>query len=264
MKNVLITGAASGIGAAVADIFLENGHRVYGIDVCEIAGAEGLVGYKADITCEDALCAIAEHLKASGVTLELIINVAGIHRMASLVESDYKMMKSLIDVNLSGTMLVNRVFHSLLSPEGRIIIVTSEVAGLDPMPFNGLYSLSKTALECYAQALRQELNLLGQKVITIRPGAIETPLSANSVTDTARLAENTRLYAGQARRFSSIASKFMGKPIKPSALAKIIFRAATCEKPRLVYNKHHNIGLVLLNLLPLKLQCALIKLLLNR
>ena len=72
---------------------------------------------------------------------------------------------------------------------------------MDPLPFNGLYTVSKNALESYAQALRQELNLLNQKVITIRPGAIKTPLSSNSLTDTDKLAKDTILYQKQAGKF---------------------------------------------------------------
>lgn len=263
MKSLLITGAASGIGAAVAHKFADEGWQIYAIDICEIPCYKNTVGYKADITNEGEISAIASLLGEQGAALDLIINVAGIHRMASLVESDYAVMKKLIEVNLTGTMLVNRCFHSLLAPRGRIVIVTSEVAYLDPMPFNGLYSVSKTALECYAQALRQELNLLGQRVITVRPGAIETPLCSESVDATARLARETELYKKQAGRFSGIAAKFIGKPMKPSALAKTVYLAATSKRPRAVYKKHRNPGLVLLNLLPIKMQCAIIKMLLN-
>ncbi len=264
MKNVLITGAASGIGAALARKFAEEGWQTYALDICEITPAKNTVSYKADITSEGEIADIASLLKEQGVMLDLIINVAGIHRMASLVESDFAVMKRLTEVNLCGTMLVNRCFHGLLAPRGRIVIVTSEVAYLDPMPFNGLYSVSKTALECYAQALRQELNLLGQRVITVRPGAIETPLCSESVDATARLAEETQLYKKQAGRFSGIAAKFMGRPMKPDVLAKAVYRAATAKRPRAVYKKHRNPGLVLLNLLPIKMQCAIIKMLLNR
>ena len=83
--------------------------------------------------------------------LDAIINIAGIHKMASLVESDYPEMKKVVDINLCGTMLVNRVFHECLAANGRVVIVTSEVAAFDPMPFNGLYSVTKTALDAYAQ-----------------------------------------------------------------------------------------------------------------
>ena len=183
--------------------------------------------------------------------------------MASLVESDFSKMKKVVDVNLSGTMLVNRVFFDRLAEHGRILIVTSEVAAFDPMPFNGLYSVTKTALDAYAQALRQELNLLGKKVITLRPGAVETNLSAASMKATRELAETTVLYRRQARNFAGLAGTFMGKPIRPEALAALIYKATTAKHPKLIYTKHPNFGLVLLNCLPKRTQCAVIKLLLR-
>lgn len=264
MKNLLITGAASGIGSALCEKFLEMGYRVYALDINEVSKRENQIALRGDITDRQCLEGILAELENNGVSLDLIINVAGIHRMASLVETDFTVMKRLIDINLCGTMLVNRVFHKILAPKGRIIIVTSEVAGFDPMPFNGLYNVSKTALECYAQALRQELNLLSQKVITIRPGAIETPLSAGSKTDTEILASSTQLYKNQAKKFSGIVSAFTGTPMKPQKLAKTVYRAATSRHPRLVYKKHQNPGLVLLNLLPKRMQCGIIKLLLGK
>lgn len=184
--------------------------------------------------------------------------------MASLIENDIEKMKKLIDINLYGAMTINNVFYPLLDKKGKIIIITSEVAYLDPMPFNGLYSISKTALDCYAQALRQELNLLNQKVITIRPGAIETPLSNNSITDTKNLAETTILYQKQAKNFFGLMLKFMGKSLKPEKLSIIIYKISQKKHPKYIYKIHQNLGLVLLNLLPKKLQCYIIKKLLNR
>ena len=261
--NVLITGVASGIGKATADAFLARGHKVYGIDVCPVPSQEHLRSFRTDITKEEALLALRETLQKENVVLDAILNVAGIHAMTSLVEGDWPKMKKLMDINVSGAMLVNRVFHPCLKEKGRIIVVTSEVATLDPLPFNGLYSVTKTALESYAQALRQELNLLGQKVITVRPGAVETPLCSGSVEDTKLLAENTRLYEHHARKFSSIAAKFMGRPIAPERLAALLYKAVTKKHPHLSYKKHRNPGLVLLNLLPKRLQCTIVKLLLK-
>ena len=261
--NVLITGAASGIGRAVADHFIKQGHMVYGIDVAHAEERENFCGFAADITSEDALQNVQAHLRANGIILDTILNIAGIHMMASLVESDYTKMKKVVDINFSGTMLVNRMFHECLAADGRIIIVTSEVAGFDPMPFNGLYSATKTALDSYAQALRQELNILGQKVVTIRPGAVETPLSIHSMQATQNLADTTVQYKQQARNFAGLAAKFMGTPIKPETLAALIYKAAITKHPKLIYQKHRNIGLVLLNVLPKRLQCFLIRFLLN-
>lgn len=261
--NLLITGSSSGIGQAVTDQFIKNGHTVYGIDVVKSADKEFFQSFDADITDEASLQSIREHLRERNVTLDAILNIAGIHMMASLVESDYARMKKVVDVNLSGTLLVNRIFHDCLSETGRIVIVTSEVASFDPMPFNGLYHVTKTALDSYAQALRQELNLIGQKVVTIRPGAVETPLSCESMKATQDLADSTVLYKKQAKNFAGLAAKFMGTPIKPEILAALIYKAATTKHPKLIYKKHQNPGLVLLNVLPKRLQCAVIKFLLR-
>ena len=258
MGTYLITGAASGIGERSASYFAERGHSVIGVDVKPIRDRR-LRGFTADVTSAEALNEIKSTLASEGVWLDGIICVAGIHEMASLVETDFSVIKRLIDINLTGTMRVCNAFHSLLAKSGRIVIITSEVATYDPMPFNGLYNVSKTALECYAQALRQELNLLGQKVVTVRPGSTETPLARGSATATSRLAEETVLYHTQARHFSEIVQKFTGTPISPEALAKLIYKAATVKRPRLAYAKHRNAGLVLLNMLPKRLQCAIIK-----
>lgn len=261
--NLLITGTASGIGQAVANHFIERGHIIYGIDVVKTVERENFHGFVADITEENSLQGIKEFFLENEIKLDAILNIAGVHLMASLVESDYVKMKKVVDINLSGTVLVNRVFHECLAEHGRIIIVTSEVASFDPMPFNGLYNATKTALDSYAQALRQELNLIGQKVVTIRPGAVKTPLSCASMKATQDLANTTVLYKKQAKNFAGLAAKFMGTPIKPELLASLIYKATTSKYPKLIYKKHQNLGLVLLNILPKRMQCAVIKFLLR-
>lgn len=263
MLNVLITGAASGIGASVKEIFLKNNHFVYAVDINNINEEENLKSFKCDITNQSDIKQIKTYLDDNNIKLDIILNIAGIHTMASLIESEFDKIKKVIDINLCGTMLVNNILHSCLKDKGRIIIITSEVATFDPMPFNGIYSVSKTALECYAQALRQELNLIDQKVITIRPGAIETPLSNGSIKSTNDLVEKTVIFKKQATKFNKIILKFMGKPMKPEKLASFIYKISIKKHPKITYIKHQNLGLVLLNILPKKMQCNIIKKLLK-
>lgn len=262
--NILLTGAASGIGRATVERLIDLGHTVYAVDVKPIEPHGNLYSFVADITDGDSLSALSDSIRNSGVELDAIICAAGVHDMASLVEGDFERIERLTEINLIGTMRTVHSLHSLLRRGGRVVIVTSEVATYTPMPFNGLYNISKTALECYADALRQELNLLGQKVITIRPGAVQTPLAAGSATATERLAANTVLYKEEAKHFSGIVKKFTGTPMKPERLASLICRAVEKKRPGLSYAKHRNPGLVLLNLLPRRLQCFIIKLLLKR
>ena len=261
--NLLITGTASGIGNAVANYFVDRGHNVYGIDISSTEETENLHSFVADITDERSLQRIKAYFRDNDIKLDAILNIAGVHMMASLVESDYTQMKRIVDINLSGAMLVNRTFHEHLAAHGRIVIVTSEVASFDPMPFNGLYNVTKTALDTYAQALRQELNLIGQSVVTVRPGAVETPLSGASIKATQDLADTTVLYQKQAKNFAGLAAKFMGTPIPSERIAALIYRATVSRNPKFIYKKHQNIGLVLLNVLPKRWQCCVIKWLLG-
>ena len=262
--NVLITGAASGIGKAVMNYFLDNNHKVIAIDRSQIEAKNNLLAFTSDITNYESLNLIKEELIKEGIIIDVIIDIAGIHKMSSLVEGDFNNIKKLIDINLLGTMLINKTFHELLNKNGKIIIVTSEVATLDPLPFNGLYTISKNALESYAQALRQELNLLNQRVVTIRPGAIKTELSNNSLIDIENMANTTKLYEKQAKHFLNISIKFMGTPIEPIKVGKLIYKVSLKKKPKYSYSIHRNIGLLLLNILPKSLQCFIIKKLLNR
>ena len=259
MKYILLTGGSSGIGKELKDIFLKNGHKVYALDILEMEKQDNLVSFVCDITNERMMEETKEKILSENVKFDYIFNVAGIHKMASLVESDFKDLKRVIDINLIGTMLVNRTYHSLLNEKGRIIIVTSEVASFDPMPFNGLYNVSKTALDTYAQALRQELNLLGQKVITFQPGAVKTPLCDSSLDGTKNLVESTILYKKQAGKFLKLVTMFMGKPMNVKKMALYIYKKSMKKNPRIVYKKHRNFGLILLNILPKRLQCFIIK-----
>ena len=259
MQYVLITGASSGIGKSLKDIFLQNNYHVIALDIKEIDSQDNLDSFICDITNKESLQNVKNTLDKQNIKLDNIINVAGIHMMASLVESPLEQMIRLININLNGTMSVNRIFHSLLKEKGRIIIITSEVASFDPMPFNGLYNVSKTALDAYAQALRQELNLINQKVITFRPGAVKTPLCDSSLTGTQNLVDSTILYKKQAGKFLKLVTMFMGKPLSPTKMAKFIYKKSIKKHPKLIYKKHQNIGLVLLSILPKRWQCAIIK-----
>ncbi len=268
MMTVLITGVSSGIGNAAKELFLQQGHRVIGVDkafppVPESHSSRRFLFFRADILDASALQDIFEHLHDHGIVLDAVVNIAGMHAIASMIESDPERVRQMYRVNVEGPLLVNRIFYPLLASKGRVLIVTSEVAGLDPLPFNGAYTVSKTALASYAQALRQELFLRGQKVVEIKPGAIRTPLAAGSITGLAAYAASTKLFCKEAGRFVRIAKAFMGTPLEAEKAAALIVRAAAVRHPRTTYTLHRNPGLLLLGLLPKKMQCLVVKLLLG-
>ena len=262
--KVLVTGASGGIGYAVTEYLAKNGIIVYACDVREREFLnENINFFPLDVCDEDAIQAAAARLRAEEVNFDAIVNIAGIFTIDSFLEIDTKTLKKLFDVNFFGTVLVNKHFHSLLKKEGRILITTSEVAPLAPLPFNSIYSTSKTALDSYSQGLRQEVNLLGQKVVTIRPGAFNTNLAQGSLEKTKELTDKTVLYKGQSKKFYTLVKSFMGKPQPPEKIAPVYYRALTAKRPKLIYSKHLNPLLILMNILPKRLQCFAVKTLLK-
>lgn len=261
--NVLITGAANGLGFSTAKLFADNGHNVIVCDISPCKEMPNITSYIVDVTNIESIINLKTQLQLSKITLDIIINFAGIYDIGSFLEKDLNKIKEIIDVNLMGPININQILYELLVDKGRIIIVTSELASLDPLPFNGLYNVSKTALDSYAQSLRQELNLLGKKVITIRPGAFETNLSRGSLEATKTLVEETKLYKKQSKKFLKLVQMFMGKPKNPIKLAKLVYKVSFKRRPKYIYKKNINFGLLLLSILPKRLQCFIIKLLLK-
>lgn len=258
--TVLLTGASGGIGYAVTEYLAKNGVRVYACDVREREFSnENITFFKLDISNPDNIKIESERLKAEGVVFDAIVNIAGIFTIDSFIEIPSEVLRKVFDVNFFGTVYVNKYFYPLLKKGGRILVTTSEVAPLAPMPFNSIYNASKTALESYTQGLRQELNLLGQKVITIRPGAFNTELAQGSLVKTKELTEKTILYKGQSKKFYTLVKSFMGKPISPERIAPTYYQALTAKRPKLIYKKHLNPLLLLMNILPKRLQCFVVK-----
>lgn len=263
MKSVLITGAGSGIGNAVAKLFSENGYLVYAIDITEIRNQQ-MISFVADITKKEQLSRVQQYFQQNHIQIDFILNFAGIHKMGSFLETDIQKIQQVMNINVLGTILVNQMFYPFLKEKGKILITTSEVAGMDPMPFNGIYHMSKSALDCYSQSLRQELNLKGQKVITLRPGAVKTKLSDNSLPDTKQLCDETILFREESQYFLQLIQKFIGTPMPAEKLAKFVFKIVNKKNPKYIYHKHVNVGLKLLSILPKKMQCWIIKKLLQR
>ena len=263
--NVLVTGGANGIGLAVVNYLSERGVTVYAVDKTEKTFDNPLIKFFCvDVADQNSVEQLYETLSAQNAQLDAIVNVAGVFLINSFTEVTEEQLKRIFEVNFFGTLRINRVLYPLLKSSGRIVVTTSEVACLDQMPFNGIYGVSKAALDSYSQALRQELNVLNQKVITVRPGALNTALSNGALVKTKELSENTRLYKGQSARFYGLVKMFMGTPKPPEKIAKCYYKAVTKKRPKLIYKKNANPLLALMNLLPKRLQCAIVKAMLNR
>ena len=259
MKNVLITGAQGGMGRAVTDYLKDKGYRVFALDLSVEKSADGVTPVTADVTSEESLQEAFAYVRSFTEHLDAILHFAGIYKLDSLVEVDDETFKSIVDVNLRGAFLVNKIFLPLLRRDSRILITTSELAPLDPLPFTGLYAVTKSALDKYAYSLRMELQLLGIKVSVLRAGAVETDMLGVSTRALDRFCKNTQLYTCNAVRFQKIVNSVEARSVSPMRIARKSEKILQKRNPRFVYTVNRNPLLLLLNLLPRRIQFWVIR-----
>ena len=264
MGNYLITGAAGGMGSALCRKLTEAGDRVWGLDIAEAGEACPWTMIRADLTSMEELEAALDRVRREAGALDGIVHMAGIYDLVSLAEIPEDRFLRDFDVNVFAAYRVNRLFLPLLRPGSRILLVTSELAPLDPLPFTGIYAVTKAALDKYALALGMELQLLGHRVIVIRPGAVETPLLPESLRRLERFCGGTKLYPLPGERFRRIVERTESRSISPEMLARVARKALRAKRPRLIYSVNRNPLLLLLSALPHGLQLWIIKRILTK
>ena len=151
----------------------------------------------------------------------------------------------------------------MLKPGSRIVITTSELAPLDPLPFTGIYAITKSALDKYAYSLRMELQLLDIPVSVLRAGAVKTGMLGVSTDALDRFCEKTELYSCNAARFKSIVSSVEARCVSPAKIADKCARILKKSKPKFAYCINRNPLLLALNLLPKRLQLFAIRMILK-
>lgn len=259
MGTILITGAYGGMGKAAAEKLKNEGNTVFALDLRVGDAEEGIVPIEADITSEESLNAAFLAVRSRTEHLDAILHFAGIYMLDSLVEMEARDFSRILDINLRGAFLVNKIFLPLLSKGSRILITTSELAPLDPLPFTGIYAVTKGALDKYAYSLRMELQLLGIRVSVLRAGAVETGMLGVSTAALDRFCEKTALYTCNAARFQRIVARVEARCIPPSRIAQRCAKILKKKNPKFAYSINRNPLLLLLNLLPKRLQLFAIR-----
>ena len=257
--SILITGAYGGMGRATAKILKDSGFRVFALDNTVDTAEEDILPIEADLTDEDSIQRAYEQIGAMTDTLFAVIHFAGIYLLDSLVEIDHAAFERIFKINLGGVFLVNKIFLPLLRAGSRIVITTSELAPLDPLPFTGLYAVTKGALDKYAYSLRMELQLRGIAVSVLRAGAVTTGMLGVSTEALDRFCRNTALYTCNAERFKRIVNRVEARSIAPERIADTVNRILHKRSPQFAYSINRNPLLFMLNLLPKRLQLWIIK-----
>ncbi len=258
MKYVLVTGAYGGMGSKFIQELNTSGYKVIALDYKQ-GNIDGVISIKTDITSEESVNLAFNQVKEITDNLFAIVHFAGVYMLNSLVEISSNDFEKIFKINLYGAFLINKTFMPMLKRGSKILITTSELAPLDPLPFTGIYGISKTALDKYAYSLRMELQLLGVSVSVLRAGAVDTGMLGVSTTALDEFINNTNLYNCNAKRFKNIVESVEAKKIKPIKIAKKAKKIIESKKPKFAYSINRNPLLILLNLMPKRFQFFIIR-----
>jgi len=178
-RLILVTGASSGIGEAIAERLLSCNYEVVGVGrkaTCKLQGWPGFHYERLDL---NDLKHLPENLKTlikSYPEIDGLVCNAGRGQFGSLEEFSYKQIDDLVSLNLTSQIYLTRSFMPLLKrlKRGDIVFMGSEAA-LNGGRKGAVYSATKFALRGFAQALRDEVSKAGIRVSIINPGMVKTP-----------------------------------------------------------------------------------------
>jgi hypothetical protein len=187
--NVFLTGASSGIGAALAAEFARRGATL-GLVARRRAALDALAAqlpgqhhvYPVDVTDKDALIAAGRAFDGTGSGADLVVANAGIS--VGVLTEYYEDLEAFRDVLTTNVLAMAFTFHPFIGrmrTQGRGTLVgIASVAGIRGLPGSEAYCASKAAVTSYCESLRVELKRSGVKVVTIAPGFVRTPLTAKN------------------------------------------------------------------------------------
>lgn len=175
-----ITGAASGIGAACAARFADEGATVVGFDLQDPPDGHPLAGFwSLDVRDEGAVAADVEAAVDAVGPPTILVNAAGVSSTGDVVNLDEGEWDRILDINLKGTFLVSKhvVPHLVAAGRGSVINLAS-IEGLEGLPAQAAYNASKGGVVLLTRNMAIDYGRAGVRVNCLCPGYIETPMTA--------------------------------------------------------------------------------------
>ncbi|MDP4585932.1 MAG: 3-oxoacyl-ACP reductase FabG [Microbacteriaceae bacterium] len=205
VRTVLVTGGNRGIGRAIAEKFIELGHRV-AVTARSGEGPAGSLTVHADVTDGDSLTTAITAVEESLGPIEVLVANAGITKDTLLMRMTDDDFETVIDTNLTGSFrLVKRGINSMIKQRfGRVIFISS-VVGLLGSAGQVNYAASKSALVGFARSLTRELGGRGITANVVAPGFIETDMTS-SLSDEQQAAYKKSIPAGRFAQPSEVAA----------------------------------------------------------
>jgi NAD(P)-dependent dehydrogenase (short-subunit alcohol dehydrogenase family) len=229
---VLITGASSGLGRSCAEHLQSRGYRVYGSS--RRASLDAPFAFvQMDVTSEDSVAQAVRQVIERAGRIDVVVNNAGDGIAGAVEDTSIAEAQQQLDTNFFGALRVCRAVLPAMRTQGSGLIVNvSSLGGLVALPFQGLYSASKFALEGMTEALRMEVKPHGVRVVLVEPGDFRTGFTAQRRK--AQAAEQS-VYAEHFKRALATMERDEHGGSDPAAVARLVERLINKPSPRLRY-----------------------------
>lgn len=246
MPSVLVTGAARGIGRAIALQLAADGWEVHagvrrpadGEALTTAAGPGArLAPVLLDVTDAAQLASLPDALPER---LDALVNNAGIAVGGPVEGIGLDALRHQLEVNVVGPVAVAQAaLPALRAARGRIVFISS-IGGRVTSPMLGAYSASKYGIEALADALRVELRPWDVKVALVEPGAIDTDMWRGAMdtadaTEASLTPEHRDLYAAHLKGMRGFIKRAQKQTIPPQKVVDVVLRALTSDRPRARY-----------------------------
>jgi len=180
----IVTGASTGIGAALAKVLVKAGHTVAGIarDGDKLAALQRALGdrfepHPCDVTDTTVFAAVLRHIADTHGRIDLLVNNAGTAKVMSIADTTPEEFRAMHDINvLAPATAIHTLWPTLTSRGDTRIVNVSSLAQLDPFPGFFAYASSKSALHLLTVVANAEGEPHGVRAFTVAPGVVDTPL----------------------------------------------------------------------------------------
>lgn len=250
--NVVITGGLSGLGLALAKFFKDQGHEVHVTGRTKRA-VPGLHSYALELQSSESIEAFVRELPLAKI--DLFINNAGRGVLGPLTELHRDQMREQFETNLFGPLeLLSKLLPRM---KGGHLVNVSSISPEINLPFGGIYSASKAAMNSVSDVLGVELAHLGIKVTTVRPGLLQTSFASNADQSLPMADDSSFLkYRSAIQERTALAHAGSDPDVVAARLGRVLLKK-NC--PAVIYlGKGSTLWPLLMKLLPVKLKQQLL------
>lgn len=234
-KTVLITGGSSGIGKSIGQYLVTKGYVVYGTtrSLAKNSGFDSFPLLEMDVrNVASVKNAIASLLQKEN-SLDVLINNAGIGITGPIEETPHEEILGAFDTNFHGPLhVIKSVLPQMRKQQSGLIINVTSIAGYMGLPYRGIYSATKSAMEVITEALRMEVKRFGVHITNLAPGDFATNIAAGRYHSP--VLENSPYKKAYGATLDKI-NKDVDGGEDPILVAKTVLKIITAKHPKVHY-----------------------------